>query len=114
VFISAVPITKLLAWGERDSGGHVLRETTSRGLGGQVCPSRTCERGEKGDCVKEGEGVNGSIMTTRVPRPTSFWRVFGSASKKKKIYIGRIKKISYEPRRNFLVSPLIKKLLPIP
>jgi hypothetical protein len=29
VFIIAVPITKLFAWGERDSGGHVLRETTS-------------------------------------------------------------------------------------
>ena len=37
VFIIAVPITKLFAWGEGDhSGGHVLRETTvtvtSRGL----------------------------------------------------------------------------------
>jgi hypothetical protein len=31
VFITAVPITKLFALGE-DSGGHVLRETTSRGL----------------------------------------------------------------------------------
>jgi hypothetical protein len=28
VFITAVPITKLFAWGEGDSGGHVLRETT--------------------------------------------------------------------------------------
>jgi hypothetical protein len=33
-FISAVPIIKLFAWGEGDSGGHVLRETTSRGLCG--------------------------------------------------------------------------------
>jgi hypothetical protein len=32
VFITAVPITKLFAWGERDSGGHVLRETTNIGL----------------------------------------------------------------------------------
>jgi hypothetical protein len=32
VFISAVPIIKLFAWGEGDSGGHALRETTSRGL----------------------------------------------------------------------------------
>jgi hypothetical protein len=32
----------------------VLRETTSRGLCGLVCPSRTSER--KGDCVKEGGG----------------------------------------------------------
>jgi len=46
VFITAVPITKLFAWGEGDSGGHVLRETTSRGLSGPVCPSRTSERGE--------------------------------------------------------------------
>ncbi len=30
--------------GELDSGGHVLRETTSRGLCGQVCPSPTSER----------------------------------------------------------------------
>ena len=26
---AAVPITKLFAWGEGESGGHVLRETTS-------------------------------------------------------------------------------------
>ncbi len=32
VFITEVPITKLFEWGEGDSGGHVLRETTSRGL----------------------------------------------------------------------------------
>jgi hypothetical protein len=30
VFITAVPITKLFAWGEGGSGGHVLRETTTR------------------------------------------------------------------------------------
>jgi hypothetical protein len=40
-------------------GGHVLRETTSRGLGGLVCPSRTSERGGEGDCVKEGGGEEG-------------------------------------------------------
>ena len=28
VFITEVPIRKLLAWGEGDSGGNVLRETT--------------------------------------------------------------------------------------
>ena len=55
VFITAVPITKLFAWGEGDSGGHVLRETTSRGLCGLVCP-RTSERGGEGYCVKEGGG----------------------------------------------------------
>ena len=31
VFVNAEPITKLFALGEGDSGGHVLRETTSRG-----------------------------------------------------------------------------------
>ena len=44
---------------EGDSGGHVLRETTSRGLCGLVCPSGTIERGGKGDCVKEGGGEEG-------------------------------------------------------
>ncbi len=32
VFITAVPLTKLFARGLGGSGGHVLRETTSRGL----------------------------------------------------------------------------------
>ncbi len=40
-------------------GGHVLRETTSRGLRRLVCPSRTSERGGEGDCVKEGGGGEG-------------------------------------------------------
>ena len=53
VSITAVPIIKLFAWGEGDSGGHVLRDTTSRGLCGLVCPSRTSERWREGDCVKE-------------------------------------------------------------
>jgi hypothetical protein len=36
VFVTAVSITKLFAWGdsEGDSGGQLLRETTSRGLCG--------------------------------------------------------------------------------
>jgi hypothetical protein len=34
--------------------GHVLRETTSRGLCGLGFPSRSSERGGEGDCVKEG------------------------------------------------------------
>ena len=34
-------IIKLFAWGEGESGGHVLRETTNRDLCGLVCPSRT-------------------------------------------------------------------------
>jgi hypothetical protein len=59
VFITAGPSTKLFTWGEGDSGGHVLRETTSRGLCGLVCPSRTSERGGEGDCVKGGGGEEG-------------------------------------------------------
>jgi len=59
LFITAGPIIKLFAWGEGDSGGHVLRETTSRGLCGLVCPSRTSGRGGDGDCVKEGGGGEG-------------------------------------------------------
>jgi hypothetical protein len=59
VFISAVPTIKLFVWGEEDSGGHVLRETTSRGLCGLGCPSRTSERGGEGVCVKEAEGGEG-------------------------------------------------------
>jgi hypothetical protein len=55
VFITAVPITKLFAWGRGDSGGHVLRETTSRGLGSAfrlllagvcVCYCSTCRTSE--------------------------------------------------------------------
>jgi hypothetical protein len=60
VFVNAVPIIKLFAWGEGDTGGHhVLRETMSRGLCRLVCPSRTSERGGEGDCVKEGGGGEG-------------------------------------------------------
>ena len=59
VFITAVTIIKLLTLGEGESGGHVLRETTSRGQCGLVCPSRTSERGGEGDCVKEGGGAEG-------------------------------------------------------
>ena len=34
LFITAVPNTKLCAWGEEDRGEHVLWDTTSRGLCG--------------------------------------------------------------------------------
>jgi hypothetical protein len=34
----------------------------SRGLYGLVCPSRTSERGGKGDCVKEGGGEEGERL----------------------------------------------------
>ena len=47
MFITALPITKLFV-GERESGGHVLRETTSPGLCELVCPSHTSERGGEG------------------------------------------------------------------
>jgi hypothetical protein len=50
---------KAVRVGKGGSGGHVLRETTSRGLCGLVCPSRTSERGGEGDCVKEGGGEEG-------------------------------------------------------
>ena len=39
----------------------MLRETTSRGLCGLVCPSRTSERGGEGDCVKEGGEGEGKL-----------------------------------------------------
>jgi hypothetical protein len=48
-----------------DIGGHVLRETTSRGLCGPVCSSRTSERGGEGDCVKEGGGGEGKCERER-------------------------------------------------
>ena len=47
-------------WGG-GGGGHVLRETPSRGLCGLVCPSRTSERGGEGYSVKEGGGEEGSV-----------------------------------------------------
>ena len=65
VFITAVPIIKLFAWEEGDSGGHVLRETTSRDLCGLICPSRAGERGGEGDCVKEGGEEDGGRETGR-------------------------------------------------
>ena len=70
MFITAVPSTKLFASREGDSGEHVLRETTSRGLCGLVCPSRTSERGGKGYCVKEGGGVTlQALVECRVFEP---------------------------------------------
>jgi hypothetical protein len=69
VFITAVPIIKLFAWGEGDSGGHVLRETTSRGLCGLFCPLRTSERGREGYCVKEGGGEEGERERERALGP---------------------------------------------
>jgi hypothetical protein len=50
-------------------GGHVLRETTSRGLCGLGCPSRTSERGGEGDCVKEGGGGEGKCESGTLEEP---------------------------------------------
>jgi hypothetical protein len=65
VFITTGPIATLFAWGEGDSGENVLRETTSRGPCGLVCPSQTSERGGEGDCVKEGGGEEGGLERER-------------------------------------------------
>jgi hypothetical protein len=50
----------------------VLRETTSRGLCGLVCPSRTSERGGEGDCVKEGGGEEGKCERELDPQRCRF------------------------------------------
>jgi hypothetical protein len=75
VFITAGPIIKPFAWREGNIGGHVLRETTSRGLCGLVCPSCTSERGGEGDCVKEGGGGGEQWRTcaTRDYEPRPVW-----------------------------------------
>ena len=39
--------------------------STGRGLCGLVCPSRTSEHGEKGDCVKGGGGIKGKRVEER-------------------------------------------------
>jgi hypothetical protein len=52
-------VQRCLHGGGGDMGGHVLRETTIRGLCGLVCPSRASEHGGEGDCVKEGGGGEG-------------------------------------------------------
>jgi hypothetical protein len=49
--------------------GRVLRETTSRGLCGLVCPSCTSERGGERDCVKEGGGKEGERERERALGP---------------------------------------------
>jgi hypothetical protein len=55
MFITAGPGTKLCAGGHGGSEGHVLRDTTSRGLRGQVWPPRTSERGDE-EVVSQEEG----------------------------------------------------------
>jgi hypothetical protein len=63
----------------------VLRETTSRGLCGLVCPSRTSERGGEGDCVKEGgggeEGAREGACTgaATMPHPSTLRLILNAA-----------------------------------
>ena len=56
-----------------ESGGHVLRETTSRGQCELVCPSRTNERGGEGYCVKEGGGEEGERERERAGEVRLAW-----------------------------------------
>ena len=63
VFITAVPIIKLFAWGQGDSGGHVLRETTSRGLSGLGCLLRTSD----GTREEPGTLTQGGALFSLVP-----------------------------------------------
>jgi hypothetical protein len=75
VFITAVPITKLFAWGEGDSGGHVLREKTNRGLSHGV-EGLWSEGDSGGHVLREktnqglSHGVEGlwSEKITRIPK----------------------------------------------
>jgi hypothetical protein len=57
------------------NGGHVLRETTSRGLCGLVCPSRTSECGGEGYCVKEGGGEEGERERERARKVRVHYRL---------------------------------------
>jgi hypothetical protein len=57
-------------------GGHVLRETTSRGLCGLGCPSRTSDRGGEGDCVKEGVGGEGKCQRERALERLRYYRPY--------------------------------------
>jgi hypothetical protein len=57
--------------GGEDSGGHVLREMTSRGLCGLVCPSRTGERGGEGDCIVISVGFITAGSITKLFAPVS-------------------------------------------
>ena len=59
MFITVGPMTK----GEREKGGHVLRDTTSRGLYVRVRPPHTSERPGEGEVVsKEVGGEERSVI----------------------------------------------------
>jgi hypothetical protein len=64
VFITAVPNTKLCAWGEEDSGGHVLWDT--------VCVFITA--------------VPNTKLFAWVEEDTVYTEVFGKFVGKKKVY----------------------------
>ena len=76
LYIIAVPNTKLFAWGEGDSGGHVLQDTTSRGMCGLVCPSRTSDRrgerdkGERRRGKRSGAREGACIWGATRPQPS--------------------------------------------
>jgi hypothetical protein len=53
-------VQSCLHGGGGDMGGHVLRETTSRGLCGLVCPSRTRTREEPGTLIQGAPVFPGS------------------------------------------------------
>jgi hypothetical protein len=62
-------------------------------------------------CLLAHHSAGAGEETTRVPRPRLF---FASPQKRKKYILkisNRMKKISYEPRRNFLQPQIVKNLL---
>ena len=83
--------------GGEDSGGHVLRETTSRGLCGLVCPSRTaCYKAvREGRCVwrRKYKFRHFSTFTTGLPKPNSFWK------RRCKIFNSRVESLQIETFR---------------
>jgi hypothetical protein len=70
VFITAGPSTKMFTWGGGDMGGHVLRETTSRGLCGLVCPSLLLHHARETVTVSLGRGVLPICFFCRKERTT--------------------------------------------
>jgi len=69
-FITAGPITKLFAWGEEDSGGHVPRETTRRGLCGG-----TRESSEEPGTLAQGAPVFPGSSRLGIEPKTTGWLV---------------------------------------
>ena len=60
--------------GGGENGGHVLRETTSRGLCELVCPSRTNERGGEGYLCERRRGRRRYAFAATRPTGVSFDR----------------------------------------